>query len=147
MQLSQRVTSIYALVARHTHACAHEDAKETPARFARTLHARVVLLHERTRMPRTAQTRKSPTSIGAAEANMLHVPRPDATVAHVFLLHARRSAACYRHTSHTPTSKLGKQTSCTCRDPGLSRGPSDLQSDALPTELSRPWHTSIPIVL
>ena len=25
-----------------------------------------------------------------------------------------------------------------CRDPGSSRGPSDLQSDALPTELSRP---------
>ena len=27
---------------------------------------------------------------------------------------------------------------CKCRDPGSSRGPSDLQSDALPTELSRP---------
>ena len=25
----------------------------------------------------------------------------------------------------------------TCRDPGSNRGPSDLQSDALPTELSR----------
>ena len=25
----------------------------------------------------------------------------------------------------------------TCRDPGLNQGPSDLQSDALPTELSR----------
>ena len=24
-----------------------------------------------------------------------------------------------------------------CRDPGLNQGPSDLQSDALPTELSR----------
>ena len=27
-----------------------------------------------------------------------------------------------------------------CRDPGSSRGPSDLQSDALPAELSRPSH-------
>ena len=27
-----------------------------------------------------------------------------------------------------------------CRDPGSNRGPSDLQSDALPTELSRPRH-------
>ena len=27
--------------------------------------------------------------------------------------------------------------STTCRDPGSNRGPSDLQSDALPTELSR----------
>ena len=27
-----------------------------------------------------------------------------------------------------------------CRDPGSSRGPSDLQSDALPTELSRLCH-------
>ena len=26
---------------------------------------------------------------------------------------------------------------CLCRDPGSNRGPSDLQSDALPTELSR----------
>ena len=26
-----------------------------------------------------------------------------------------------------------------CRDPGSNRGPSDLQSDALPTELSRQW--------
>ena len=26
-----------------------------------------------------------------------------------------------------------------CRDPGSNRGPSDLQSDALPTELSRPY--------
>ena len=25
-----------------------------------------------------------------------------------------------------------------CRDPGLNQGPSDLQSDALPTELKRP---------
>ena len=30
-------------------------------------------------------------------------------------------------------SKIIKQ----CRDPGLNQGPSDLQSDALPTELSR----------
>ena len=28
-----------------------------------------------------------------------------------------------------------------CRDPGSNRGPSDLQSDALPTELSRPCST------
>ena len=27
-----------------------------------------------------------------------------------------------------------------CRDPGSNRGPSDLQSDALPTELSRLCH-------
>ena len=26
-----------------------------------------------------------------------------------------------------------------CRDPGSNRGPSDLQSDALPAELSRLW--------
>ena len=32
----------------------------------------------------------------------------------------------------------GKKTKC--RDPGSNRGPSDLQSDALPTELSRLWH-------
>ena len=31
------------------------------------------------------------------------------------------------------TNKMKKE----CRDPGLNRGPSDLQSDALPTELSR----------
>ena len=29
----------------------------------------------------------------------------------------------------------------TCRDPGSNRGPSDLQSDALPTELSRQLHS------
>jgi hypothetical protein len=29
------------------------------------------------------------------------------------------------------------QNMTSCRDPGLNRGPSDLQSDALPTELSR----------
>ena len=32
---------------------------------------------------------------------------------------------------------LAIQRKGTCRDPGLNRGPSDLQSDALPTELSR----------
>ena len=31
-----------------------------------------------------------------------------------------------------------------CRDPGSSRGPSDLQSDALPTELSRPCQSRQP---
>ena len=30
-----------------------------------------------------------------------------------------------------------KQEKRKCRDPGSNRGPSDLQSDALPTELSR----------
>ena len=29
-----------------------------------------------------------------------------------------------------------------CRNPGLNQGPSDLQSDALPTELFRPTNTS-----
>ena len=29
-----------------------------------------------------------------------------------------------------------------CRDPGSNRGPSDLQSDALPTELSRRWRST-----
>ena len=29
-----------------------------------------------------------------------------------------------------------------CRDPGLNQGPSDLQSDALPTELSRLIHSA-----
>ena len=31
----------------------------------------------------------------------------------------------------------GRGTLSKCRDPGLNQGPSDLQSDALPTELSR----------
>ena len=35
------------------------------------------------------------------------------------------------------------RTQCgACRDPGSNRGPSDLQSDALPTELSRPLPTT-----
>ena len=35
---------------------------------------------------------------------------------------------------------------CKCRDPGSSRGPSDLQSDALPAELSRLERISLPQV-
>ena len=35
-----------------------------------------------------------------------------------------------------PIYRLGKKKK-NCRDPGLNQGPSDLQSDALPTELSR----------
>ena len=43
----------------------------------------------------------------------------------------------------TTDAKNSKQE---CRDPGLNRGPSDLQSDALPTELSRPrdWEKTQP---
>ena len=31
-----------------------------------------------------------------------------------------------------------------CRDPGSNRGPLDLQSNALPTELSRPFIIQLP---
>ena len=34
-------------------------------------------------------------------------------------------------------AKIKNTRKILCRDPGLNQGPSDLQSDALPTELSR----------
>ena len=40
------------------------------------------------------------------------------------------------HDRYENAYRIGKKR--LCRDPGLNQGPSDLQSDALPTELSRP---------
>ena len=51
-----------------------------------------------------------------------------------------RAAACTRVWSHEPIWRSTNAGTCTCRDPGSNRGPSDLQSDALPTELSRQLH-------
>ena len=45
-------------------------------------------------------------------------------------------AASFVVTSSTITA-TARRGAKLCRDPGSSRGPSDLQSDALPTELSR----------
>ena len=45
-------------------------------------------------------------------------------------IHQKRAASLYISTIINKNKKE-------CRDPGLNRGPSDLQSDALPTELSR----------
>ena len=45
---------------------------------------------------------------------------------------SRQTCAPLRHSHDAPLYSGGK-----CRDPGSSRGPSDLQSDAVPTELSR----------
>ena len=46
---------------------------------------------------------------------------------------------CYRITAIVRLVLLLRQLDLqrTCRDPGLNQGPTDLQSDALPTELSR----------
>ena len=44
----------------------------------------------------------------------------------------------FKHATKRNTSvnqSQGKKKINRCRDPGLNRGPSDLQSDALPTEL------------
>ena len=49
--------------------------------------------------------------------------------------------ALFRGFPQTPT--VGT-SSAKCRDPGLNQGPSDLQSDALPTELSR-LGTGVPL--
>ena len=47
----------------------------------------------------------------------------------------RKGVGSEPHSCHDVVS-MNTITSA-CRDPGLNRGPSDLQSDALPTELSR----------
>ena len=53
---------------------------------------------------------------------------------------ARRLFFVLRSLTKVSGSILG--TLKICRDPGLNQGPSDLQSDALPTELSRLVYTS-----
>ena len=61
--------------------------------------------------------------------------------AHAGVASPAHPAACFRHAA----ACLAPLQACTtakprrwaCRDPGSNRGPSDLQSDALPAELSR----------
>ena len=49
--------------------------------------------------------------------------------------------SCFVLPANDAASILSVMSNTICRDPGSSRGPSDLRSDALPTELSRLGHT------
>ena len=62
------------------------------------------------------------------------------TVPHINASHINRKCQFHRCTRTTAIQLFhGRQRhTCHCRDPGSNQGPSDLQSDALPTELSRP---------
>ena len=65
-------------------------------------------------------------------ANRMHKPAPKRNCANT----------C---TSKCPTPQAQHQVTSknACRDPGSNRGPSDLRSDALPAELSRPYQDGI----
>ena len=65
-------------------------------------------------------------------ANHMHEPKPKRNCTNT----------C---TSKSPTPQAQHQVTYAnaCRDPGSNRGPSDLRSDALPAELSRPYQDGI----
>ena len=63
---------------------------------------------------------------------------------HVCFHHIQNFACSAPPGRNVPRTEISKQSgiaTCvgSCRDPGSNRGPSDLRSDALPTELSRQW--------
>ena len=73
-------------------------------------------------------------TIGLAGRRMNHAAK-------VSMVASLGPANLFTPCKHKPRTVPGKQelmeTNKLCRDPGSNRGPSDLQSDALPTELSR----------